>query len=101
MKRPAAWKRRFDEPILLGDGNALLTLENAADYIQDLPEAEHLRPEWQTAIGALVLAVELNGPTMMARIAMMQALNRDRPPPKPAPRRKKAKAYRIIPAQKA
>jgi|SoiMethySBSTD1v2_1073268.scaffolds.fasta_scaffold779792_2 hypothetical protein len=32
-------------------------------------------PEWQTAIGALVL-VARSGPTMMARIGVMKALNR-------------------------
>lgn len=33
-------------------------------------------PEWQTAISELMLAVERNRPTMMARIGVMRALNR-------------------------
>ena len=33
-------------------------------------------PEWQAAIEALMLVVELGGPTMLARIGVMQALNR-------------------------
>jgi hypothetical protein len=32
--------------------------------------------EWQAAMFALMLVVELNGPTMMARIGIMRALNR-------------------------
>lgn len=60
------WKRRL-----------LVTLEDAAEYIQKLPQAEQLLEEWQAAAEALLLlAVELNGPTMMARIGAMRALNR-------------------------
>ena len=32
--------------------------------------------EWQAAMFALMLVVDLNGPTMMARIGIMRALNR-------------------------
>ena len=32
---------------------------------------------WQTAVKALLLVVELGRPTMMARIGMMRALNRN------------------------
>ena len=47
-----------------------------ANYIQKLPKAEQDLEEWQAAVEALLLVVELNGPTMMARIGMMRALNR-------------------------
>ena len=33
-------------------------------------------PEWQAAIEALILVVELGGPTMFARLGVMRALNR-------------------------
>ena len=33
-------------------------------------------PEWQAAIEALILVVDLGGPTMFARIGVMRALNR-------------------------
>jgi hypothetical protein len=33
---------------------------------------------------------------LMARIGVMQALNRDRPVPEPGPRRKGTRAYRVI-----
>jgi hypothetical protein len=42
-----------------------------------LPETEQLLEEWQAVVEALLLVVELNGPTMMARIGIMSALNRN------------------------
>jgi hypothetical protein len=53
-----------------------VTLRDAGDYITSLPKAEQLLEEWQAAVEALLLVVELNGPTMMARIGMLRALNR-------------------------
>jgi len=44
----------------------------------------------------LLLVAERDGPEMMARIGMMQALNRHSAKADPAPRRKRAKAYRVI-----
>jgi hypothetical protein len=41
-----------------------------------LPKAEHDLPEWQAAGECLILVAEKNGPTMMARIGIMRALNR-------------------------
>jgi len=58
-------------------GRQLVTLRDAGDYVAELPEAEHMTAEWQAAMLALMLAVELNGPTMMARIGIMRALNRN------------------------
>ena len=55
-----------------------MTLRDAADYIIKLPKAEQNLEPWQTAVEALLLVVELNGPTMMARIGMLRALNRGR-----------------------
>jgi hypothetical protein len=69
------WKRPFDEPIPLPRGRQLVTLEDAAKYIQKLPDAEQQLEEWQAAVEALLLVVELNGPTMMARIGVMKALD--------------------------
>ena len=70
------WKRPFDDTILLPGGRQLVTLEDAGAYITDLPKTEQLLEEWQAAVEALLLVVELNGPTMMARIGVMRALNR-------------------------
>ncbi len=69
------WKRPFADPIPLpGGGRQLVT--DAAGYIMKLPKAEQNLGEWQAAIECLILVAEKNGPTMMARIGMMKALNR-------------------------
>jgi hypothetical protein len=39
-------------------------------------KAEHEALEWLAAMEALILVAESNGPTMFARIGVMQALNR-------------------------
>jgi hypothetical protein len=76
VKSGSGWHREFDEPIALPDGQRLAVLRDAANYITGLPKKEAALPEWQAAIEALMLVVELNGPTMFARIGVMQALNR-------------------------
>jgi hypothetical protein len=70
------WKRLFDEPIPLPRGRQLVTLEDAGRYITKLPKAEHEAAEWQAAMEALILAATRGGPTMLARIGVMRALNR-------------------------
>jgi hypothetical protein len=61
----------------LPKGRQLVTLKDAGRYIQKLPKAEQQIEEWQTAVEALILVAESNGgPTMLARIGVMQALNR-------------------------
>jgi hypothetical protein len=69
------WNRKFEDPIVLPDGRELATLRDAADYITELPKKESDLPEWQTAIEVLML-VSRGGPTMLARIGVMKALNR-------------------------
>jgi hypothetical protein len=54
----------------------LRTLREAATYITGLPKKEAALPEWQAAIEALMLVADLGGPTMFARIGVMQALHR-------------------------
>ena len=67
------WQRKFEDPIPLPKGRQLVTLKDAADHIMKLKESD--LPEWQTAIEVLML-VARSGPTMMARIGVMKALNR-------------------------
>nr|WP_249162760.1 hypothetical protein [Bradyrhizobium diazoefficiens] len=78
------------------DGRKLLTLRDAAEYITELPQAEHDAAEWQAAMETLLLVAERDGPEMMARIGMMRAINRHGAKTTPAPRRKRAKAYRVV-----
>jgi hypothetical protein len=70
------WKRRFEDPIPLPRGRQIATPEDAAKYIQKLPQAEQQLDEWQAAVEAMLRVVNHNGPTMMARIGVMRALNR-------------------------
>ena len=91
-----SWDQQFFDPIMLPSGRKLVTLRDAALYITKLPKAEHDAEEWQAAMQALLLAAEHDGPTMFARIGMMQALHRHRPKAAPAVRRKRAKTYRIV-----
>jgi hypothetical protein len=95
----AAWLKRFIDPIILPDGRKLLTLRDAAEYITALPKAEHDEADWQVAMETLLLVAERNGPEMLARIAMMRALNRHVEPVL-APCQKPAKAYKIIKAHR-
>jgi hypothetical protein len=71
------WKRPFDDPMPLPRGRQLATLEEAADYILKLPQAEQKLEVWQTATEALIMAAEGRGPLMHARIGMLRALNRN------------------------
>jgi hypothetical protein len=74
-ERSSGWSRKFEDPIALADGREFITLRDAADYIMKLPKKESDLPEWQAAIEALML-VSRGGPTMMARMGVMRALNR-------------------------
>ena len=69
------WGRPFEEPIDV-TGKQLVTLQDAGEYITALPKKEHSAPEWQAAMQALILVAESEGPTMLARIGVMRALNR-------------------------
>lgn len=91
-----AWLKQFIDPIILPDGRKVLTLRDAAEYITALPKAEHDAADWQVAMEALLLVAERDGPEMLARIAVMKALDRHHPTPVPAQRRKRAKAFRIV-----
>jgi hypothetical protein len=83
------WFKRFSDPIILPDGRELLTLRDAAEYITALQKAEHDAADWQVAMVVLSLVAERDGPELMARIAVMKALNRHSDAT-PAPRRKPA-----------
>jgi hypothetical protein len=67
------WGRKFNEPITLPDGRRPVVLRDAADYFTNLPQKEAAHPQWQVAIEALMLGVELKGPPMFARIGIVRA----------------------------
>jgi hypothetical protein len=98
-KATKGWDRQFYDPIELpGRRKPLVTLRDAAQYIIKLPKAERHEPEWQTAAEVLMLIAKRGGDPMMAHIAMMQALHRDKGKVEveAAPRRKRAKVYKIV-----
>jgi len=51
-----SWSTPFDDPIVLPNGRKLVTLEDAARYIQKLPKATHDLPHWQDAVEHLMRA---------------------------------------------
>jgi hypothetical protein len=59
-----------------------------------LPAVDQDSKEWRTATEILIGTAEGRDFLMHARIGMMRALYRNLPPPEP--RRKRAKAYRIV-----
>ena len=72
------WSTPFEDPIALRGGRRLRTLQQAADYIMQLPEAEQQEPRWQIAVETLINAAENGGGwVMFARIGMLRALNAD------------------------
>jgi hypothetical protein len=71
------WQRTFDAPIPLPRGRQLVTLKDAGNYIAKLHKAEHEAEQWQAAMQALLLVAEHGGPTMLARIGLLRALNRN------------------------
>ena len=89
-----SWSTPFPEPIELPDGRKLVTLDQAARYIQKLPKATQQRQEWQTATEILIKAAEGRDLLMHAWIAVMQAVHHgEEAPPR---ERKRAKVYRIV-----
>ena len=90
-----SWDQRFYDPIILPGRKPLVTLRDAALYITKLPKAEHDAEEWQAAMQVLLLVAEHDGPTMFSRIGLMRALRMHEPNVASAPRRKRAKAYKI------
>jgi hypothetical protein len=48
------WSSPFEDPINPPKGKPLVTLQDAADYILKLPQAEHKVPAWLTAGECLI-----------------------------------------------
>jgi hypothetical protein len=85
------WDREFEFPV-----PGMRTLRDAANYIMKLPKAEQQKRHWQTAAEVVLMAAQDRGPMMHAHIGMLKALNHGKPAPTQPPRRKAAKAYKIL-----
>jgi hypothetical protein len=87
-----SWSLKFDEPIALGKGKPLRTLRDAGEYCLALPKEEANLSHWQVAASCLITASQKGGGlVVMARIAMMRALQAQEPEPKQA-----VKKFRIV-----
>ncbi len=75
-------------------GKPLVTLKDAATYIQKLPKAEQQRARWQLAVQTLINCAEGRDFPFHANATMLQALHHGKTAP--APRRKAAKAFKIV-----
>jgi hypothetical protein len=72
---PLSWSAPFDDPIELPDGRKLITLHDAARFIQKLPKATHDLPRWQDAVEHLMRAsAGSEGWLMFAHMFMLKAL---------------------------
>jgi hypothetical protein len=93
---PVSWEQLFFDPIELPDGRIPRSLRDAGEFIQSLPAAVQDRPEWRTATEALLLVVNCDGDTMLARSGIMQALRAGKPAEPSQPRRKASNRYRVL-----
>jgi hypothetical protein len=72
------WLRRFDAPIVLPDGNELVTLRDAIRHLSEpVPPRERQHPAVLLAATVLTDAAEGRDLVMHARIATLRAANRN------------------------
>ena len=72
------WSMRFAEPIVLPDGGKLATLREAIAHLgKTVAKGERDLPAVVTAAEMLTLAAEDACPVEFARIATLQAINRN------------------------
>jgi hypothetical protein len=93
---PLNWSLKFDAPIELAKGELLRTLLDAGHYVAALPKATQNLPAWQLAAQMLLSAAERGGIVMLAEIAVRRALHGKPKGPPPEPRRRSARAYKLI-----
>jgi hypothetical protein len=73
-----SWDSEFAEPIDLPNNVVATTLRQVTAYISELPDAEQNSREWQNARQRVRDAADQVGSIWFARIAIIQALQRDR-----------------------
>ncbi|WJR74937.1 hypothetical protein [Bradyrhizobium sp. NP1] len=78
------------------DGTKIVTLRDAIAYLaKSIPAREHKLPPVQAAALCVTQAAENGGSMMLARVGMMQAINRHEKPIH-QPRRKPAKKFKVV-----
>ena len=68
------WSTAFDDPVRVSHKRKLLTLQDAADYIMQLPEDAQHEVHWQTAIETLINAAETGGNVINLMDALKKSL---------------------------
>lgn len=91
-----SWSNASDDPIVLDDRKQLVTLRDAALFIQRLPKSEQQKLHWQLAVETLINTAEGHDLMFHANIAFRKALYHDKPAPPTTPRRKPAKKFNIL-----
>jgi hypothetical protein len=61
--------QRFFDPIMVPGRKPLVTLRDAAEYITELPKAEHDADEWQAAMEAPLLVAETDQRCLRASVS--------------------------------
>lgn len=89
------WSTPLFEPIALPGGRNLVTLGDAGNYVAALPALEQRKDHWQAAAHALMLSSRAGDP-YLGWIGVKSALAHGRPAPADPPRRKRARAYKVI-----
>jgi hypothetical protein len=90
------WSRHFFDPIPTGDGGEFRTLRDAGIYILGLPLPKPSASIGKSQMELLISAAEKGGIVMMARIAMLRALNAGKPDPQITPSRKRARPLQSV-----
>ena len=73
-----SWDSDFAQPIVLPNKVVVTTLRQVLAYISELPEDQQNSPAWHKARECVFQAADQVGSVWFARIAVMQALQRDR-----------------------
>lgn len=73
-----SWDLDFAQPIVLPNKVVVTTLRQVLAYISELPEDQQNSPAWHKARECVFQAADQVGSVWFARIAVMQALQRDR-----------------------
>lgn len=92
------WNQRFDDTIETPDGRKIKTLGDARRYLVTfpIPRNPEKRQLLAMALRNVMRAAQGVDLMMHARIAVGRWVHRDSPPKETEPRRKQAKAYRIL-----
>ena len=70
------WQAEFHKWVITPDGEVLRTLDDARAYVLTLPDTVTRTERWKTAVEAMLLAAQDNGPSDFARIGLLRALYR-------------------------